>query len=404
VADGDVAKDRPWEYLKVDGRNIRPKGDRYEFVITEELWEVAYFDQIALTAVDHPADVEIWTNEKVGPDHLATPTVFAFRDTDRMPLQQAYDSNSRDVTQLLSDADRDFVQGFDHRIRQGLCPPHWIDLSFEEVKNEGAVYLVLTGWIMPTDTSLNIQIDQNPSLNPIEFPSVWVPDEHAEGGWRMAIPFMGFPGGKTKTIVVDVTDVVDRDDPRLRVRTSAQIYWDQAELISQSSPATFLQQSSTLVSASVGYHGFSRAIKDGTTRPDVYDYQDASLQSRWPPLRGKLTRLGDCVGLLRQWDDRMVVIGAGDEIRLEFTVPDLPLKEGWKRDFVLHNVGWDKDADLNTLAGQTIGPLPYRTMRQYPPPIEDKAKTNARRKLNQDHLQRSQSFRSFWYRDRISRE
>ena len=28
------------------------------------------------------------------------------------------------------------------------------------------IYLVLTGWILPTDTSLNIQIDQNPSLGP----------------------------------------------------------------------------------------------------------------------------------------------------------------------------------------------------------------------------------------------
>ncbi len=34
---------------------------------------------------------------------------------------------------------------------------------------------------------------------------------------------------------------------------------------------------------------------------------------------------------------------------------------------MLHCVGWDKDADLNTLAGQTTGPLPYRQMGQYPP-------------------------------------
>ena len=76
------------------------------------------------------------------------------------------------------------------------------------------IYLVLTGWILPTDTSLNIQIDQNPSLAPLEFPSVWVPDSEADSGWKKAIEYMGFPGGKTKTIVVDVTNVLNQEDPR----------------------------------------------------------------------------------------------------------------------------------------------------------------------------------------------
>lgn len=82
VARGVVAKDRPWEYLKIDGRKIKPRDGRYEFRITEELWEVAYFDKVALTVVDHPADVEVWTNEKVGPAEIATPTIFAFGKDD----------------------------------------------------------------------------------------------------------------------------------------------------------------------------------------------------------------------------------------------------------------------------------------------------------------------------------
>ena len=52
VAHGVVAKDRPWEYLKIDGGDIAPKGDHYEFRITEELWEIAYFDEIAMSVVD----------------------------------------------------------------------------------------------------------------------------------------------------------------------------------------------------------------------------------------------------------------------------------------------------------------------------------------------------------------
>ncbi len=301
----------------------------------------------------------------------------------------------------ITEIDGDFMKGFDRRLRQGLCPPHWIDLAFEDVPASGSIYLVMTGWILPTDTSLNIQIDQNDDLSPIEFPSIWVPDSSTESGWRNAIPFAGFPGGKTKTIVIDVTDVVDRDDPQLRVRTSAQIYWDAAEIVVQVDPAPYQALPMDLVSASVHQHGFSSRSKDGQEVPEVYDYQNSAIEPRWPPLAGKVTQLGDCIDLLRRWDDAMVVLGAGDEIRLSFTASSEP-PSGWVRDFVMHNVGWDKDADLNTLAGQQIGPLPYRLMSSYPPPAADVAESDQRTALNKEHLQRSQSFRAFWHRPQAS--
>lgn len=404
VASGIVAKDRPWEYLKLDGESIKPRGDRYEFRITEELWEVAYFDELALTVVDHPADVDVWTNEKVGPAEIATPTIFAFAHDQLHPIVSAVDTKGRDVTELLGRADREFVQGFDYRLRQGLCEPHWIDLDFGEAElptsgdQPGKSYLVLTGWILPTDTSLNIQIDQNPELGPIEFPSVWVPDAGQPEGWREAIPTMGFPGGKTKTIVVDVTDVLNEDDLRFRIRTSAQIYWDSAQLALVSDPPPVKISEVDLIAAEVGFHGFSAPIRLDPTHPERYEYQQATQASRWPPLRGRLTRFGDCTDLIRQWDDQMVVISSGDEIRVQFTRPAQDPPPGWKRDFILHCVGWDKDADLNTLSGQSSEPLPYREMTEYPPSPGNEARQQQLERLNRDHLLRTQSFRSFWFR------
>jgi hypothetical protein len=403
VARGVVAKDRPWEYLKIDGSDIQPRGDRYEFRITEELWEVAYFDKVALSVVDHPADVEVWTNEKVGPPQIAEPTIFAFSRNQLHDVDSAEDTDGDDVSDKLAHNDRNFVQGFDRRLRQGLCPPHWIDLDFHSAiatrgDADAKIFLVLTGWILPTDTSLNIQIDQNPSLGPIEFPSVWVPDAQQENGWRKAIPYMGFPGGKTKTIVVDVTDVLIPDDPRLRIHTSAQIYWDSAKLAIQSEPARFHTEDVSLLAAEVTSHGFSRRIRTDATQPEWYDYQDASSTPRWPPLQGELTRLGECTELVREWDDAMVVISGGDEIRLEFSLPRAELPDGWVRDFVLHSIGWDKDADLNTLAGQSSLPLPFREMTAYPPLASEQERTDALWDRNQFHLQRTQSFRAFWHR------
>ncbi|MDB4749490.1 CRTAC1 family protein [Rubripirellula sp.] len=411
VARGIVAKDRPWEYLKINGDQIRPRGDRYDFRITEELWEVAYFDKVSLQVIDHPADVDIWTNEKVGPGQIATPTIFAFSGEDRRAVVEGKDTFGRDVTAKLAAVDRNFVKGFDRRYRQGLCEPHWIDLDFGNVltrisdaSDAQKIYLVLTGWILPTDTSLNIQIDQNPSLGPLEFPSVWVPDSDAESGWKKAIEYMGFPGGKTKTIVVDVTDVLNQEDPRFRIRTSAQIYWDCAEVAVQGKPAEFRVESVDLLNAEIAFHGFSERLRDDFSRPETYDYQQAELAPRWPPLTGELSRFGDCTDLVRQWDDEMVVMSSGDEIRLQFSVPQTDLPDGWKRDFIFHSVGWDKDADLNTLTGQSTLPLPYREMTRYPPPVEAAMKSQRLRELNSPHLRRRQSFRSFWSRPGMGSE
>lgn len=407
VAAGVVQKDRPWEYLKIDGDHVHQNADgRYELRLTEELWEVAYLDHVQLTAIDHPVSTDVFTNEKVGPPSIAKPTIYSFDAADRVPPRQATATDGNDVTGLLSDVDERYVQGFDRRIRQGLCPPHWIDLDFGDAARQrlastpdGSVYLVLTGWILPTDTSLNIQIDQNPELPAIEFPSVWVPDEDFPSKWQQAIPFMGFPGGKTKTIVVDVTEHVIREDPRFRIRTSAQIYWDAASLAVASEPATFVRHEVPLVAAEVAFHGFSKRIKPDAVRPETYVYASADKQPKWPPLRGAVTQFGDCLDLLHRWDDAMVVISGGDEVRMTFAVPAENPPPGWRRDFVLHCVGWDKDADLNTLTGQSIGPLPIRDMRSYPPTVDSKAAFDAVQKKNADALQRIQSFRGFWRRD-----
>ena len=39
---------------------------------------------------------------------------------------------------------------------------------------------------------------------------------------------MGFPSGKDKTVVVDLGGVVRPEDPRIRIWTNMQVYWDHA--------------------------------------------------------------------------------------------------------------------------------------------------------------------------------
>jgi hypothetical protein len=85
---------------------------------------------------------------------------------------------------------------------------------------------------------------------------------------------------------------------------------------------------------------------------------------------GFFTRYGDVTELITSADDRMAILFAGDEMSVEFDAPPPP-PPGWKRDFILHNVGWDKDADLNTVLGQTVEPLPFAAMSRYPYPPDE---------------------------------
>jgi hypothetical protein len=79
------------------------------------------------------------------------------------------------------------------------------------------------------------------------------------------------------------------------------------------------------------------------------------------------TRYGDVRETAAEVDDRLIVMGSGDELRLRFDATALPpVRAGEKRDFLLFVDGWAKDRDANTAFSQTTGPLPFHGMSRYP--------------------------------------
>ncbi|MCA9126033.1 MAG: CRTAC1 family protein [Planctomycetales bacterium] len=366
VSRGQTLPDRRWEYLLLPGDLVRERDGHVELRVTEELWEIAYFDQVELTAIDHPADAQVFTNEKVGPASIAEPTLFTASET--VDLEIAVDSHGRDVTQQLAKRDRQYAQAFVHQVCQGLTEPHYIEMDFGTLPVDQPLRLFLTGWMYPTDTSLNIGIDQNPERHPPEAPSLWVVDENEQ--WVCALPYMGFPGGKPKSIVVDLANVFRSGDHRIRIAASQQIYWDEA-FVSWDSDTTLLHpQPLSLESAELHYRGFSEFLPRQSDQPHWFDYQRVTTAVKWPELAGPFTRYGDVLNLLAEDDDQLVVMSSGDEIKLSFVGPISPVRPGWRRDYVMHNVGWDKDADANTIAGQGSLPLPFKNQASYPPPLE----------------------------------
>ncbi|MCA9141958.1 MAG: VCBS repeat-containing protein [Planctomycetales bacterium] len=395
LAEDVLAPSRSWEYLHIPGDRLREKDGHYSLQVTEELWEAGYFDLVDLIAVDHPADVEIFSNEKVGPAEISQFKLHTVRQR-RYPIAAA-DQRGRDVLPLVHKQDGQYLRAFDKTIVPGLAEDHFLELDLGELEEPKKIVLFLTGWIYPTDTSLNVALSRHPLVGGPRPPSVHVPD--ADGNWQEVQAYMGFPGGKTKTISVDLSKAFLTNDYRVRIATSAEIYWDEAFFTVDEEAVEVRQTSLTLESANLHYRGFSQAHPKQLHAPETYDYANVNSESKWPPMRGAFTRYGDVLELVTEADDRMVILGGGDEMTLRFKAPELELPTGWVRDFIMHNVGWDKDADLNTVYGQSVEPLPYREMTSYPyGPERQYPDTSAHHSYLENYQTRGQEAQRFWRR------
>ena len=116
----------------------------YEIRVTEELREVAYLDRIQLIAVDHPAEVEIFTNDKFkGPPF---PEFRLFGVERRIPPVAARDHRGTDVRERLLARDRTYADGFE-RDYAGVAERHFLELDFGDAAPDGRAILVLSGWV-----------------------------------------------------------------------------------------------------------------------------------------------------------------------------------------------------------------------------------------------------------------
>ena len=361
---GFVAPDETKDFVKISGTQIQPKSGKYSIQITEELWETAYFDEVKLIVVDHPADTDIFVNEQYIPPPFAEFKVYGVKEK-RHP-KSAVNHRGEDVSDALKTFDYRYAVEHAPGPYQGVVEPHAIVLDLSDAPNDAPVTLFLSGWIFPTDTSINVALFQNPEINP-SFPSVAVKDE--TGKWKTVIDMIGLPAGKNKTITVDLTGKFLSDDRHIRIETDMQIYWDAAFFTVGAQDVPIELTTLNPDSADLHYRGFSEMYRPNPHAPHLFAYQKVTTDAQWRDLAGYYTRYGDVKPLLQEVDDMYVILNAGDEITVEFDASRLPeLKPGWVRDFILYSDGWDKDGDINTLTSQTVEPLPFHGMSAYPYP------------------------------------
>jgi hypothetical protein len=248
----------------------------------------------------------------------------------------------------------------------GVSDLHILDLDFGAGAAPGnRAVMILNGWLDWADgsTFLNAAQEAKGGLIP---PYLQVKD--ASGAWKTVIEDMGMPDGKPKTIAVDLSGKFLTDSREVRIVTNLCVFWDEIFLGQDVSRPRALMTRVPTNSAELRFRGFSEAkVYPRRAQPDEFLYATSNPTSLWNPTPGLYTRYGNVDELVEAPDDRFVIMGSGDELKLEFRADSLPqLRQGWKRDFILKVDGWAKDRDPNTAFSQTVEPLPFHAMTKYP--------------------------------------
>ena len=268
------------------------------------------------------------------------------------------------MTAQVTAIDGQYPDGFPHNAA-GVAGLHTLDLDFGTAAATNRAVLVLNGWVDWADGSTFLGASQD-GKGGLVFPYLQVKDR--AGKWQTVVQDMGIPSGKPKTIAVDLTGKFLSSSREVRIVTNLCVYWDQIALLEDSQAPQVRLTPMDTDRADLNFRGFSQAVIDPRRQqPEKFLYDQVRPVSNWNPTPGFYTRYGDVRPLVNRADDKLLIMGSGDEVKLEYPASQLPpLPQGWTRDFLLLVDGWAKDADANTAFSQSVMPLPFHAMSAYP--------------------------------------
>lgn len=368
VAPGERNIARPIEYVKLD-RSLKPKDGKLSFRFMEPLEEAVYLDRVRLLAIDHPSDTAVYPNEYFASNPPYPPFKVVFSQNAQPPAA-ARDEHGHDVLpDLLA---HHFVGDFKVLQFAGFTEPHSLELDLGKDYDGGPLWLLMHGEI-EYFTATSMYAASQAGLEPI---APYVEALSAKGKWVRVMGDLGFPAGGPRTMTADLTGKLPIGTRRIRITTNLQIYWDSI-LISrfpQAQPNRVTEV--PLARANLDFHGFPRKIENQPPGNVAYIYEEASPTGPYTRPSGNYTRYGDVLPLLTDLDDRLAIFGSGDEVKLDFDPSSLPpLPIGWTRDYFFAADGYEKDMDFYAFDFDRIAPLPYASMKNYPPaqsfPLDD---------------------------------
>ena len=232
------------DYIKVPGDLLKQKNGLYSIQLTSELWETMFFDKVQLVAVDHPDSIDIFVPEQFSPPPFPGNQQYQVKEK-HIPVS-ATDSQGNNVLSFIAEKDDKYLSDFKPDKYQGVTEMHDLILDPGEVGKSKNLLLFLNGWIFPTDASINVALSQSSDLKVVR-PFVQV--INAKGEWETVIENLGFPMGKDKTVITDLSSKFLSVDHRIRIRTNMEIYWDYVFFSDKASNVPVISSVLTPVSA-----------------------------------------------------------------------------------------------------------------------------------------------------------
>jgi hypothetical protein len=271
-----------------------------------------------------------------------------------------------------------YVDGFE-RTFNNTAELHSLTVDLAGLHGSGNATLFLTGWVDWSSASTIVAGSQTAS-NGIRPPVIQVRDPL--GRWKTVDADAGLPGGNPRTMAVDLTGKFLSASREVRILTNMCVYWDEVFAVDGVSALAVDPQELPLDSAELRFRGFSEnVVHPQRLEPEKFIYSQVRSTTAWDPTPGMYTDYGNVMSLLGGIDDRFVVMGSGDEVRLRFRNNLPPVQPGSQRHYLLFFDGWAKERDPNTAFGDTVEPLPFHQMSGYPYGDSEAFPSEARRDI-----------------------
>jgi hypothetical protein len=342
-SDGSIvfAYSNPWDYIELSSQTQTRSG-YFDLALVEQTDEIFYLDSAELIAVDHPANVDVFSTAKTYIYQLDNLGEIYTVSKNPSPPVSAINGEGQNVLPQISKADGITTYG-------NLWKWDILQLNLGNLTGAKEIKLVITGtsvWQAGSGSNWNSQYTNQPGVTPQPPPCMEVKD--ASGNWVRVPDNRQFPilPATPLTIVVDLTGLFPTNDYSLRINTFQDIRFDYIGV------DTTPQQNITV-----------REIKP--------NYADLTQSFSTPSnSSGNFTRYGDVLPLVLTADDKMVIGRIGDQVSLRFPDDLGPVPARMVRDYFFVASLWFKG---KWVANQpfTADPLPFQEMSSYPyPPTE----------------------------------
>jgi len=352
------------EYIRLG--DIAPRDGRYVIQFANHLEEIIYVDALHLVAVDHPVDVDVYPNERL----LSSPPYPEFRVyplRDLRPPRRARDHRGRDILAPLRAVDDEWYDDFGLTDIHGYAEDYSITLDLGDLSQNPHPVLLAYGWVDYAHSTSNWAATQRGLV--LYPPRVEVPD--GRGNWVEVCADMGTPAGLPKHMLFDLQGLFLTQDFRLRITTNTAAYWDQF-LVGTAVDVPLSVHRLEPERSDLHWRGYPEHTAINGTFAFRYHYDRLRLEGPWGTHAGAFTRFGPVPELVRQVDDRYVIMFHGDELTVEFDATLLPpLGPDLERSFLLYSDSFGKDMDFHSAHSLTVEPLPFHGMSSYPYPAAE---------------------------------